>query len=40
VWGLLVSLLMGVSVSLSTEPPAPELVSKLFDAEMQPATTE
>jgi SSS family solute:Na+ symporter/sodium/pantothenate symporter len=37
VWGLLVSLIAGVTVSLLTRPPAPELVSKLFDAQPQPS---
>jgi SSS family solute:Na+ symporter/sodium/pantothenate symporter len=35
VWGLLVSLIAGVVVSLLTKPPSPELVSKLFDAQPQ-----
>jgi SSS family solute:Na+ symporter/sodium/pantothenate symporter len=33
VWGLLASLLAGIAVSLCTRPPAPELVSRLFDAQ-------
>jgi len=37
VWGLLVSLIAGVTVSLCTRPPDPELVSKMFDAEQAPA---
>jgi SSS family solute:Na+ symporter/sodium/pantothenate symporter len=32
VWGLLVSLLTGVGVSLCTRPPDPALVSRMFDA--------
>lgn len=32
VWGLAVSLIVGISVSLVTTPPDEELVSKLFDA--------
>jgi len=32
VWGLLVSLVVGIIVSLLTRPPDEELVSKLFDA--------
>jgi SSS family solute:Na+ symporter/sodium/pantothenate symporter len=32
VWGLLVSLVVGIAVSLLTPPPDEELVSKLFDA--------
>jgi Na+/proline symporter len=39
VWGLLVSLIAGIVVSLLTKPPAPELVSKLFDAQPQPNKT-
>ena len=35
-WGLLVSLVVGIVVSLLTEPPDEKLVSKLFDAP-QPA---
>jgi SSS family solute:Na+ symporter/sodium/pantothenate symporter len=35
-WGLLVSLLAGVIVSLSTTPPDAGLISKLFDAEVKP----
>jgi Na+/proline symporter len=31
VWGLAVSVAAGVGVSLATVPPAPELVSRLFD---------
>jgi SSS family solute:Na+ symporter/sodium/pantothenate symporter len=31
VWGLLSSLVAGIAVSLMTRPPAPELVSRLFD---------
>ena len=37
VWGLLVSALAGALVSLATQPPKPEVISQLFDAE--PATT-
>jgi Na+/proline symporter len=33
VWGLLVSLVVGIAVSLVTRPPDDALVSKLFDAE-------
>src|SRR5579872_5732 len=33
VWGLTASLLAGVLVSLSTPPPDPQLVSRLFDAQ-------
>jgi sodium/pantothenate symporter len=33
VWGLSVSLLVGIAVSLATRPPNEKLVSKLFDAE-------
>lgn len=33
IWGLLASLLAGVFVSLATQPPSPELVSRMFDAE-------
>jgi Na+/proline symporter len=33
VWGLLVSLIAGVTVSLATRPPSEKLVSRLFDAE-------
>lgn len=32
VWGLGISLIAGVVVSLLTKPPSPELISKLFDA--------
>ena len=32
VWGLACSLIAGIVVSFCTEPPAKELVSKLFDA--------
>jgi SSS family solute:Na+ symporter/sodium/pantothenate symporter len=37
VWGLSMSTLAGVAVSLVTKPPAPEVISKLFDAEPQTA---
>jgi SSS family solute:Na+ symporter/sodium/pantothenate symporter len=33
VWGLLASFVTGIIVSLVTRPPAPELVSRLFDAQ-------
>jgi SSS family solute:Na+ symporter/sodium/pantothenate symporter len=33
VWGLLVSLIAGVSVSLATRPPSAKLVSRMFDPE-------
>jgi sodium/pantothenate symporter len=32
VWGLFVSAVAGVTISLCTSPPAPELVSQMFDA--------
>jgi hypothetical protein len=38
VWGLTTSLIAGITVSLCTAPPEPELVSKLFDAEPQHGT--
>jgi sodium/pantothenate symporter len=37
IWGLLASLLVGMLVSLVTQPPDERLVSKLFDAEPQAA---
>ncbi len=36
VWGLSISLIAGVVVSLCTTPPEPELISRLFDAESKP----
>ena len=32
VWGLLISLVVGIAVSLITRPPSEQLISKLFDA--------
>jgi SSS family solute:Na+ symporter/sodium/pantothenate symporter len=41
VWGLLVSFIAGVTVSLLTRPPSKELVSRLFDAEsLEPSHSE
>jgi hypothetical protein len=41
VWGLLASLIAGVSVSLATRPPSEKLVSLMFDAETaKPSPTE
>jgi len=38
VWGLLVSLVVGITVSLMTRPPEDEVVSRLFDAATEPAS--
>jgi len=38
-WGIAVSLVAGITVSLCTTPPDSELVSKLFDAEPHPTAT-
>lgn len=35
-WGITLSLIAGVTVSLNTTPPAPDLVAKMFDAERIP----
>jgi Na+/pantothenate symporter len=37
VWGLGISMVAGIGVSLLTKPPSPELISKLFDAQPVPA---
>jgi SSS family solute:Na+ symporter/sodium/pantothenate symporter len=37
-WGLAVSFVMGIVVSLSTTPPDAALVSRLFDAEQKPVS--
>ncbi|HEY3963551.1 MAG TPA: sodium:solute symporter [Planctomycetaceae bacterium] len=37
-WGLAVSLVSGIAVSLCTAPPEADLVSRLFDAEQKPAS--
>jgi hypothetical protein len=37
-WGLAVSLLAGLVVSLYTRPPEAALVSKMFDAEAKPVS--
>ncbi len=39
VWGLLVSLVVGIAVSLITRPPEEEVISKLFDAAHAPAAS-